>query len=128
MMPNKVSTSDEAGKITYYSINWELYSGISRERLYTEGYGILLHPDDAATVTKRWQHSVETGDDFETELRLRSSTGAYKWHLSRASAVKDGQGHIVKWIGSMTEIQKIKEFQSKSSVGFNYLNSTELFG
>ena len=113
LMPNKVSTADEAGKITYYSINWEQYSGISRERLYTEGYGILLHPDEVEAITKRWQHSVETGDDFEIELRIRNSTGAYEWHLSRASAVKDEQGHTVKWIGSMTEIQKIKEEEER---------------
>ena len=109
MMPEKVSTADPAGIVTYYSRNWEDYTGISRERFYNEGYGMLMHPDEVEALTKRWQHSVKTGDDFEVELRLRNRAGAYHWHLSRASAVRDDQGNIIKWIGSMTDIQKMKE-------------------
>jgi PAS domain S-box-containing protein len=109
MLPDKVSTADPTGIVTYYSMNWEYYTGISREQLYKEGYGTVMHPDELESVTKRWMRCVQTGDDFEMELRLRNNAGAYQWHLSRARAVRDEQGSIIKWIGSMTDIQKMKE-------------------
>lgn len=109
LMPDKVTTADAAGNVTYYSKNWELYTGISRDQLYEKGYSMLMHPGEVEALTKHWQHSVETGDDFETELRIRNEAGEFKWHLSRASAVKNEQGKIIKWIGSMTQIQHQKE-------------------
>ncbi|CAN5477556.1 hypothetical protein BH11BAC5_BH11BAC5_11330 [soil metagenome] len=109
MLPDMVSTADPTGTVSYYSKNWEYYTGISREQLYKEGYGTIMHPDELEAVTKRWMRCVETGDDFEMELRLRNNAGAYQWHLSRARAVRDEQGSIIKWIGSMTDIQKMKE-------------------
>ncbi|MBC7868345.1 MAG: PAS domain S-box protein [Gloeobacteraceae cyanobacterium ES-bin-316] len=113
LMPDMVSTADARGEVTYYSKNWTDYTGISRERLYPEGWVQLMHPDDQENVEKRWKYSVETGEDFETELRVLSKTGHYKWHLSRASAIKDEMGRVLKWIGSMTEIQKIKEEEER---------------
>ncbi|MDB5280645.1 MAG: hypothetical protein JWR61_5600 [Ferruginibacter sp.] len=113
LMPDKVISADPSGMVTFYSRNWEYYTGISRERLYSEGYSMLIHPDEVDRLAKRWQQSVETGDDFEMELRIRNSAGTYQWHLGRASAVKDEHGNIIKWIGSMTDIQKLKEEEQR---------------
>lgn len=113
LMPDMVSTADAAGNITYYSRNWEKYTGISREKLLNEGWARLMHPEDLEPISDSWQHSVQTGKDFEMEFRMRNYAGEYKWHLSRASAVKDETGKILKWIGSMTEIQTQKEAREK---------------
>ncbi len=112
-MPQKISTADETGIVNYYSKNWTDYTGISREELYNDGWKTLMHPDEIESINNKWQHSVETGDDFETELRIRNKAGEYEWHLSRAAAVKDEHGKIMKWLGSMTEIQRIKEEEQR---------------
>ena len=65
-----------------------------------------MHPDEAGKITKRWQHSIKTGTNFEMEIRFLNNKGEYNWHLSRVVAMKDSKGNIVKWIGAATEIQK----------------------
>jgi PAS domain S-box-containing protein len=55
---------------------------------------------------------VRTGQAYEIRYRFRrASDGAYRWHLGRATAVRDDQGQIVKWFGTCTDIndQKLAE-------------------
>src|SRR5262249_46448341 len=57
------------------------------------------------------QQAVATGDPLTSENRIRRTDGTYCWHLSRARAMRDGNGNISIWIGSNTDIheQKMKE-------------------
>jgi light-regulated signal transduction histidine kinase (bacteriophytochrome) len=43
------------------------------------------------------------------EHRFRRADGKYRWHLSRAHAMRDEQGRITMWIGSTTDIHEQKE-------------------
>jgi light-regulated signal transduction histidine kinase (bacteriophytochrome) len=43
------------------------------------------------------------------EHRVRRADGTYRWHLTRAQAMRDAQGRISMWIGSNTEIHEQKE-------------------
>jgi hypothetical protein len=70
--------------------------------------GKIIHPDDLSRTLKRWQQSLETGNEFEIEDRKRDKNGFYKWHLSRAIAFKDDAGIIKLWVGTNTEIEKQK--------------------
>ncbi len=109
LMPEKVSTADAAGNITYYNESWLNYTGYSFEELRDRGWEKIIHPDDVEELTKRWTHSIATGDDFEMEIRLLQKNGDYNWHLSRSSALKDDNGKIIKWIAATTEIHLQKE-------------------
>ncbi len=106
LLPQKISQADAAGNVFFYNQNWLNYSGLSIEELKNGGWEKIMHPDERTEITKRWQHSIKTGRNFEMELRLLNKKGEYKWHLSLATAIKDDKGNIVKWIGAATEIQK----------------------
>src|SRR5205085_5781309 len=41
--------------------------------------------------------------------RFRRADGAYRWHLTRAHAMRNAAGEITLWIGSSTEIHEQKE-------------------
>ena len=109
LMPEKVSTADAVGNITYYNESWLHYTGYSFEELRDLGWNKIIHPDDVEELTKRWMHSIATGDNFEMEIRLLQKNGEYNWHLSRSSALKDDNGKIIKWIAATTEINLQKE-------------------
>jgi two-component system, chemotaxis family, CheB/CheR fusion protein len=111
VMPQKISNADAAGNVFYYNQNWVDYSGLSFEELIGNGWNTIMHPDKLEEISQKWIHSVETGEVFETELQLLDKNGDYKWHLSRASAVKDENGKIIKWIGAATEIQEQVEYR-----------------
>ncbi|MGK2861631.1 MAG: ATP-binding protein, partial [Chitinophagaceae bacterium] len=106
LLPQKISQADTAGNVYFYNQNWLSYSGLGIEELKSDGWVRIVHPDEREEVKKRWQNSVKTGNNFEMEIRLSDTKGEYKWHLSRATAMKDDRGNIVKWIGATTEIQK----------------------
>ena len=105
LVPQKISNADAAGRVFYFNQNWVTYSGLSMEELMGNGWSKIIHPDEVEEITKQWQHSLETGNDFDVELQLLNKEGEYKWHLSHVSAVKDDNGKIIKWIGTATEIQ-----------------------
>ncbi len=109
LMPEKVSTADADGNITYYNKSWLNYTGYSFEQLKDWGWNKIIHPDDVEELTKRWIHSIATGDNFEMEIRLLRKNGEYNWHLSRSSTLKDDNGKIIKWIAATTEINLQKE-------------------
>ncbi len=106
LLPQKISQADAAGNVFFYNQNWLNYTGLSFEELKDDGWRKIMHPDELDEITKRWHHSLKTGSNFEMEIRLLNKKGEYKWHLSRANAMKDDSGSTVKWIVAVTEIQK----------------------
>ncbi len=113
LMPQKISQADAAGNVFFLNQSWMNYSGLSIEVLKNIGWKKIIHPDEQDEITKRWQHSIKTGSNFEMEVRLLNKKGEYKWHLSRATAMKDDKGNIVKWLGAATEIQKQVELRTE---------------
>ncbi|MDQ3142729.1 MAG: PAS domain-containing protein [Bacteroidota bacterium] len=109
-MPQKVWTADSDGNMNYFNACWFAYTGLSYEVLKDWGWKQIIHPDDWATNKIRWQHSIDTGNNFELEHRILNSAGKYKWHLSRGLAQKDENGKIIMWIGTNTEIQEQKTY------------------
>jgi two-component system CheB/CheR fusion protein len=113
LMPTMVSNGDPEGNVFYYNQTWMDYTGLAYEELKNRGWVKAMHPEELEKITTRWQHSLTSGESFEMELRLLNYQGQYKWHLSRAVAVKDDEGHIIKWVGTTTDIQKIKEEEQR---------------
>ena len=63
-----------------------------------------LHPDDVAQVTERVREAHVAGEPYQAEYRVRrASDGAYRSHLSRAVPMKDEDGKITGWFGSVTD-------------------------
>ncbi len=70
----------------------------------------FVHPEDLPEILRRWAHSLATGEAYEGEMRMRANaSGAYRWHLTRALAVRNGKGEILRWVGTTTDIHDQKE-------------------
>ncbi len=76
------------------------------------GWTQFIHPDDVEENIRVWRHSIETGEPFEFVHRFRRADGVYRWHLSRAHAMRDATGNISMWIGSNTEVHEQKEMEN----------------
>ena len=125
LMPEKVANTTPEGRFIYFNQNWLEYTGMSSEQLQETGWAQFIHPDERKDYENKWRRSLETGDYFEMELRFLDRFGKYKWHLSRAEAVRDENGIIKMWIGNNTEIQKLKE-EEKRKEDFLKMVSHEL--
>ena len=63
-----------------------------------------VHPEDLELVARNAASGQAAGIPHENEMRVRRWDGSYRWHLGRASAVRNDEGQIVKWYGTCTDI------------------------
>ena len=111
-IPGIVWTARADGAVDFASDRWYSYSGQQPQPNGELDWEEVLHPDDEPVCTAQWLKCIRTGEPYETEHRLRhGSDGSYHWFLARAAAVRDDQGRIVKWFGTMTDIEDQKQSQ-----------------
>jgi signal transduction histidine kinase len=58
-----------------------------------------------AGIRRAW----ETGEPWEDTFPLRGKDGRYRWFLSRARPIRDADGHVVRWFGTSTDINELRE-------------------
>ena len=112
-MPQMVWSTHPNGYAEYYNEQWYEFTGASVGATDGEQWQNVLHPDDQQRTAQAWRHSLQTGEKYEIEYRLRHSSGEYRWSLARALPVKDEAGEIIRWIGTCTDIHEQKRTQEK---------------
>ncbi|WP_088184805.1 PAS domain-containing protein [Sphingobium sp. Z007] len=107
-MPQMVWSTLPDGYHDYYNARWYEYTGVPAGSTDGEGWNGMFHPDDQERAWSRWSHSLASGEPYEIEYRLRHHSGDYRWTLGRALPIRDGDGAIMRWIGTCTEIHEQK--------------------
>jgi PAS domain S-box-containing protein len=103
-MPQIVWVSGPDGGVQYFNRRWYEFSGVAEGSSNGDAWAAVLHPEDQARTWAIWRQSVETGEPYEIEYRLRRSDGIYQWFLGRALPVKDAGGRVVTWFGTCTDV------------------------
>jgi PAS domain S-box-containing protein len=93
------------GYVEYYNQQWYDYTATTPDQMQGDGWTKVLHPDDLALTLQTWQHSLNTGQPYQIEYRLKNGrSGEYHWFLGRALPLKAENGTILKWFGTCTDI------------------------
>lgn len=108
VMPQMVWSTRADGFHDYYNARWYEFTGMPVGSTDGEAWNGMFHPDDQARAWEIWRHSLETGEPYEVEYRLRHHSGEYRWTLGRAMPVRDEAGRITRWIGTCTDIDAAK--------------------
>jgi len=108
-MPQKIFTATPKGDVDYFNRQWLEFTGLSFGQIKDWGWTQFVHPEDLPENLRAWRHSIDTGEPFHLEHRFRRADGKYRWHLSRAQAMRDRRGEISMWIASSTDIHEQKE-------------------
>ena len=93
----------------YYNQRWYDFTGVPEGTTDGEGWSGVFHPEDREKAWAVWRHSLETGEPYHIEYRLRHRSGQYRWVLGRAQPVRVAGGQIERWYGTCTDIQDIVE-------------------
>lgn len=102
--------ADMAGDITYANYNFYAYTGQDIGSDVTGTWQKFLHPDDTDAFMTAWQHSLTTNQPLGIECRLReSSSGKYKWFITRAMPFKGKDGVVERWYGTCTDVDSRKQ-------------------
>lgn len=107
-MPQMVWSTLPDGFHDYYNARWYEFTGVAPGSTDGEGWNDMFHPDDQERAWSVWRHSLESGEPYEIEYRLRNADGQYRWTLGRALPVRDGDGKITRWFGTCTDIHDHK--------------------
>ena len=110
-MPLMIFTAKPNGDIDYVNRQLTEFTGLRSEEICNSGRRPFIHPDEEEEAERRWRHSIESGEAFQLERRFRRRDGVYRWHLTRASAMRDAGGSIVIWVGSSTDIDDQKRVE-----------------
>jgi PAS domain S-box-containing protein len=100
-------SADAAGSFTYVSERTLAYYGRTGS-----DWRQVVHPDDYNRVAARWQHCLQTGEDFDIEHRLRRSDGVYRWFRNSGRPSRDDQGRITEWYGTALDIEDQKQAEA----------------
>lgn len=114
-MPQMVWSTLPDGFHDYYNQQWYDFTGTAYGSTDGEGWNDMFHPEDQ-------ERSLETGEPYEIEYRLRDKNGVYHWTLGRALPIKDESGKIVRWMGTCTNIQELKTATGKLSESLDELH------
>ncbi|PZO79569.1 PAS domain-containing protein [Sphingomonas hankookensis] len=115
-MPQMVWATRPDGHHDFYNAQWYRFTGVPEGSTDGEGWNGMFHPDDQDRAWSRWRHSLASGEDYEIEYRLRHHSGQYRWVLGRALPVTDGDGTIVRWIGTCTDIDSAKRAAEQNDI------------
>lgn len=103
-VPVQVWTARPDGQLDHVNRQVTEYFGRSSEQILGEGWQGVIHPVDLPEVVTRWTDSLTGGTPYEVEFRLRRADGEYRWHLGRATPMRDRDGALVRWFGTNTDI------------------------
>ena len=115
-IPVQVWTARPDGLLDYVTQRTAKFFGVSQHELLGDQWASRVHPDDIERTVACWKRSLETGELYETEFRLLSRDGEYRWHLVRAEAMFDEAGNIAEWFGCTADIEEHKRLEAALDV------------
>ncbi len=105
-------TVSPKGAITYFNQFSLDYLGMSLAQALSCSWETVILPETLTMVITTWHDAVATEQDFNMEFQIkRQQDGNYRWHLCRASVIRNEEGIITSWVGAAIDIhdQKTKE-------------------
>lgn len=101
------------GSNEFLNKRWHDYTGLAPKESHGWGWQAAFHPDDIGPLMERWQELVHSGLPGHTEARVRGRDGVYRWFLIQVEPFRDDSGKIVRWYGTSTDIEALKQTTEK---------------
>jgi diguanylate cyclase (GGDEF)-like protein/PAS domain S-box-containing protein len=95
----------------YYSARWKSMLGYADDEIGTSPDEWLsrVHPEDLSMLRSAIDfHVLGATPHLQSEQRMRTRDGSYRWMLSRGLAVRDAHGVATRIAGSQTDITERK--------------------
>lgn len=110
-LPQLTWTAKPNGWVDYVSPQWQAYTGRTTENI---GFGWLelLHPEDRSQILERWDGATDRTRSFEARIRLRRHDGEFRYFDVKARPIDDGEGNVLRWIGTNTDIHDLLSAQA----------------
>jgi PAS domain S-box-containing protein len=102
------------GYRTFVNKGWVEYTGMTVEQSLGSGWHTAIHPEDQNGVLSKWEAALADGEPIYYEARYRrAQDGQYRWFMVRVVPQRDKRGKIVKWYGTLTDIEDRKRAEQE---------------
>src|SRR3989441_1290502 len=101
------------GPNEFLNKRWHEYTGLSPEESNDWAWQAAFHPDDLPPLMQKWRELLASGEAGEIEARLRRFDGVFRWFLIRVEPFRDETGKLIRWYGTSTDIEALKQTQEK---------------
>jgi formate hydrogenlyase transcriptional activator len=101
------------GSMEFLNRQWHDYTGLSPAATIGWGYQAAFHPEDRKNGMERCRKLFSANGPAESEIRLRRHDGIYRWFLIRVEPLRDETGQIIRWYGTSTDIEALKQTEEK---------------
>jgi formate hydrogenlyase transcriptional activator len=112
-IPTLVWCTGPDGSTEFLNKRWHDYTGFSPEESRVRGWQPTIHPEDLPRVVAKGQELLASGQPGEVEARIRRHDGVFRWFLMRVEPLRDEKGKIVRWYGTQTDIEALKQIEEK---------------
>jgi PAS domain S-box-containing protein len=106
--PDIIFSRQSDGSRDYISSRFYEFTGAPDSSASGFGWLDYVHPDDKDRSVEHWVHCVQSGENYESEYRLRGRDGQYRWFRARALPLRDQTGTIIRWYGTCSDIHDSK--------------------
>jgi formate hydrogenlyase transcriptional activator len=101
------------GSVEFVNQRWREYAGLSAEESQGWGWQAAIHPGDLPSLMERWRGLLRCGEPGDIEARMRRHDGVFRWFLIRFEPFRDETDKIVRWYGTSTDIEALKQTEEK---------------
>jgi formate hydrogenlyase transcriptional activator len=96
------------GFAEFHNKRWLDYTGLTDEEGRGWGWRTVFHPDDSQAAVDDWRDIIASKQPAEGERLIRRFDGEYRRYMYRAEPLMDEQGNVVRWYGTITDIEDLK--------------------
>ncbi|WP_206754667.1 PAS domain-containing protein [Nodosilinea sp. FACHB-131] len=112
-LPQIVWTADRTGAITHWNQRWYEYTGLSAAESMGWAGASCMHPHEHDLTLDTWSEAIAAGKPFALEHRLRRYDGVYRWFMNRGVPMRDPDGQVTGWVGTLVDIDAQKHLEER---------------
>jgi PAS domain S-box-containing protein len=109
LSPEVPWTANPDGMVLDTSHRWETLTGLTKEETLGKGWIRALHPDDRQSTLRAWEKTLRTGEPLDVQHRIRCRDCVWRWMRARAAPRRDEDGKIIRWYGTLEDIDDHKK-------------------
>jgi PAS domain S-box-containing protein len=110
-IPNLAWIANADGWIFWYNSRWYEYTGTTPEEMSNLGWKSVHNPGSLPLVIANWQNCIRTGESLEMVFSLKGADQSFRPFLTRIVPIRNNEGHIIRWLGTSTDITRQKELE-----------------
>jgi PAS domain S-box-containing protein len=125
--PSMIHTGKPDGYLDFFNQTWLIYVGRPLEDLLSWKWTSFIYSEDVGGNLGKWRGALASGEPFLHEARVLRAGGEYRWILLQKVAMGDEAGQIVKWCGSIIDIEDRKQAEEQPRGSNRELQRSEFY-